>query len=281
MTVPPFAGGAVLLPPPGRTRRPARTSSLLRSDHFSLLSEPQEHRTIGNARQRLHRHGCNLPVRHGDWYGAQPRLRDLTHLLERGPRVDPPDDQPELREWLRRTSRLAKPSTTQAPELQLEQPPARHRGAAKSTRPTNGYSSNAPCRPFKQADNPTATSMSRLTESAESVIAARRSARSAAANAAPSNVVQRLADHLESDLLITEPIPIWLGLVELQYVDGLGEFPARQGQQRSLRRILHVLSCAFARLPGARSFAWAWLASFCGSGLFLPLYGTFAQVLPW
>lgn len=38
--------------------------------------------------------------------------------------------------------------------------------------------------------------------------------------------------------------------VELQYVDGLGEFPARQGQERSLRRVPHVLSCAFARLPG-------------------------------
>jgi hypothetical protein len=58
-------------------------------------------------------------------------------------------------------------------------------------------------------------------------------------------------------------------------------FPARQGQQRSLLRIFHALSCAFARSPGARSFAWARLASFCGSGLFFPLYGTFVQVLPW
>jgi integrase len=30
------------------------------------------------------------------------------------------------------------------------------------------------------------------------------------------------------------------------------------------------LSCAFARSPGDRSFAWARLASFCDSGLFLP-----------
>ena len=45
--------------------------------------------------------------------------------------------------------------------------------------------------------------------------------------------------------------------------------------------MFQVLSCAFARSPGARSFAWARLASFCGSGLFFPLYGTFAQVLPW
>ena len=61
----------------------------------------------------------------------------------------------------------------------------------------------------------------------------------------------------------------------------LASFPARHGQQRSLARIFHALSWAFARSPGARSFAWARLASFCGSGLFLPLYGTFAQVLPW
>ena len=61
----------------------------------------------------------------------------------------------------------------------------------------------------------------------------------------------------------------------------LASFPARHGQQRSFRSTLHVLSCAFARSPSARSFAWARLASFCGSGLFLPLYGTFAQVLPW
>src|SRR6516164_5148448 len=58
-------------------------------------------------------------------------------------------------------------------------------------------------------------------------------------------------------------------------------FPARHGQQRSLARIFHALSCAFARSPRARSFAWARLASFCGSGLFRPLYGVFAQVLPW
>ena len=61
----------------------------------------------------------------------------------------------------------------------------------------------------------------------------------------------------------------------------LASSPARQGQQRSLRRILQVLSCAFARSPGDRSFAWARLASFWDSGLFLPLYGIFAYVLPW
>src|SRR5436190_13315205 len=33
--------------------------------------------------------------------------------------------------------------------------------------------------------------------------------------------------------------------------------PARQGQQRRLRRIAQVLSWALARSPGARSFAWA------------------------
>jgi hypothetical protein len=41
-----------------------------------------------------------------------------------------------------------------------------------------------------------------------------------------------------------------------------------------------VLRCAFALSPGTRSFAMARLASFCGSGLFFPLYGAFAQVLP-
>jgi hypothetical protein len=50
----------------------------------------------------------------------------------------------------------------------------------------------------------------------------------------------------------------------------LASFPARQGQQRSLARIFHALSCAFARSPGARSLARARLASFCGSGLFFP-----------
>ena len=56
----------------------------------------------------------------------------------------------------------------------------------------------------------------------------------------------------------------------------LASWPARQGQQRSLRRICQVLSWAFARSPGARSLAWARLASFWDSGLFLPLYGVFA-----
>jgi hypothetical protein len=45
--------------------------------------------------------------------------------------------------------------------------------------------------------------------------------------------------------------------------------------------MFQVLSWAFARSPRPRSRAWARLASFCGCGLFFPLYGTFAQVLPW
>src|SRR5438034_4575973 len=61
----------------------------------------------------------------------------------------------------------------------------------------------------------------------------------------------------------------------------LASCPARQGQQRSFRRIFQVLSWAFARSPGARSFACARLASFWDCGLFLPLYGVFAYVLPW
>jgi hypothetical protein len=50
----------------------------------------------------------------------------------------------------------------------------------------------------------------------------------------------------------------------------LASCPARQGQQRSFRRMRQVLSWAIARSPGARSFAWARLASFCDSALFLP-----------
>ena len=45
-------------------------------------------------------------------------------------------------------------------------------------------------------------------------------------------------------------------------------------------RIFQVLSWAFALSPGARSFACALLACFWESGLFFPLYGIFAYVLP-
>ena len=48
-----------------------------------------------------------------------------------------------------------------------------------------------------------------------------------------------------------------------------------------MRKIRQVLSWAFALSPGERSFACALLASFCDCGLFLPLYGIFAYVLPW
>ena len=60
----------------------------------------------------------------------------------------------------------------------------------------------------------------------------------------------------------------------------LPSWPARQGQQRSLRRMCQVLSWALARSPGERSFACALLAAFWDSGLFLPRYGIFAHVLP-
>jgi hypothetical protein len=59
----------------------------------------------------------------------------------------------------------------------------------------------------------------------------------------------------------------------------LASCPARQGQQRSLRRIRQVLSWAFARSPGDRSLACALLASFWDCGLFFPLYGILAYVL--
>ena len=46
----------------------------------------------------------------------------------------------------------------------------------------------------------------------------------------------------------------------------LASWPARQGQQRSLRRMPQVLSWALARSPGARSFAWAFsLINLCHS----------------
>jgi RNA polymerase sigma-70 factor (ECF subfamily) len=61
----------------------------------------------------------------------------------------------------------------------------------------------------------------------------------------------------------------------------LASCPARQGQQRSLRRMCQVLSWAFALSPGERSFACALLACFWDSGLFFPLYGIFAYALPW
>ena len=40
--------------------------------------------------------------------------------------------------------------------------------------------------------------------------------------------------------------------------------PARQGQQRGLRRMCQALSWAFVRSPGARSRAWARSAAFAG-----------------
>ncbi len=56
--------------------------------------------------------------------------------------------------------------------------------------------------------------------------------------------------------------------------------PARQGQQRSLRRMCQFLSWALARSPGERSRAWARLACFWDSGLFRPLYGVMACSAP-
>jgi hypothetical protein len=56
----------------------------------------------------------------------------------------------------------------------------------------------------------------------------------------------------------------------------LASWPARQGQQRSLRRMCQFLSWAFARSPGERNFARALLAAFWDSGLSFPRYGSFA-----
>src|SRR5215813_14686024 len=51
----------------------------------------------------------------------------------------------------------------------------------------------------------------------------------------------------------------------------LASCPARQGQQRSLRRMPQVLSWALARSPTPRRRAWARLAAFCEGGLLRPL----------
>jgi hypothetical protein len=53
----------------------------------------------------------------------------------------------------------------------------------------------------------------------------------------------------------------------------LASYPARQGQQQSLRKMRQDLSWALARSPGTRSRACARLASFCDAGLFRPRQG--------
>ena len=55
----------------------------------------------------------------------------------------------------------------------------------------------------------------------------------------------------------SEPIPTWLCLTELQYVNCPGKVTGARGACGGIRQ---VLSCAFARSPGARSVAWARLA---------------------
>jgi hypothetical protein len=60
----------------------------------------------------------------------------------------------------------------------------------------------------------------------------------------------------------------------------LASCPARQGQQRSLRKMRRDLSWALARSPGARSRALARLASFCEAGLFRPRHGVRMQSSP-
>jgi hypothetical protein len=62
----------------------------------------------------------------------------------------------------------------------------------------------------------------------------------------------------------------------------LARCPARQGQQRSLRKMCQVLSWALACSPGARSCAWARLADFCEAGLFRLRYGVITgSPAPW
>jgi hypothetical protein len=68
-------------------------------------------------------------------------------------------------------------------------------------------------------------------------------------------------------------------------VNGLGELTGAPRAAAELTEhvpgLEQVLSWAFARSPGDRSFACALLACFWDSGLFLPLYGSLAYVLSW
>ena len=81
--------------------------------------------------------------------------------------------------------------------------------------------------------------------------------------------------------------------VEAQAVDETGfgvglavagwpsELPGFPWTAASLRNMRQVLSCVFDLSRGARSFAWARLASFRDPGLIFPLYEIIAQPLPW
>jgi hypothetical protein len=77
-----------------------------------------------------------------------------------------------------------------------------------------------------------------------------------------------------------ELIPTWLCIAELQCVDGFREFPGAPVAAAELGEDLPCFELRVCPFAAGAEFAWARLASFCGSGLFRPLYGTFAQVLP-
>ena len=82
----------------------------------------------------------------------------------------------------------------------------------------------------------------------------------------------------------SEPFSSCVCLADVQYVDGLGELSGAPGAAAELAEYvpgLELVCWAFARSPGDRSCAWALLACFRDSGLFFPLYGIFAYVLPW
>ena len=64
-------------------------------------------------------------------------------------------------------------------------------------------------------------------------------------------------------------------------MDGLGELTGAPGAAAELPENPPDLSWAFARSPGdPPASREPLLACFCDSGLFLPLYGIFAYVLP-
>ena len=75
---------------------------------------------------------------------------------------------------------------------------------------------------------------------------------------------------------MSEAFPSCLCLAGLQYVNGLGELPGAPGAAAELAEDSPGLELGIRALAGARSRAWARLASFWETGLFFPMYGIFA-----
>jgi hypothetical protein len=82
-----------------------------------------------------------------------------------------------------------------------------------------------------------------------------------------------------------EPFSSWLCLVmrlaELQYVNGLGEFPGAPGAAAELAEDLPGLELGVCPLAGAAEPRVGAVGLFLGFRLVLALVRVFAQVLPW